>query len=86
MRNDTMKSLNGKLLLTAVGIALLATPAYAHKPVHHKQHTAAVHRSHHAQYVQSYASPSRSLFNEVGQPAPTSYGYAQDNYYYPGDY
>jgi hypothetical protein len=79
-----MKSLNSKLLLTAVGIALLATPAYAHKPVHHKQHTATVHQSHRAQYVQSFASPSRSLFNEVGQPVSSAYG--SDGYYYPGDY
>jgi hypothetical protein len=86
MRNATMKSLNGKLLLTAVGIALLATPAYAHKPLHHKQQTAAVHRTHNQKYVQSYADRSRSLFMAVDQPAPSGYGYNQDNYYYPGDY
>ena len=77
-----MKSLNGKLLLSAVGIALLATPASAHKPLHYKQH-AAVHRSHHQQYVQRYADPPRSLFLAVGQPAPSGYS---DNFYYPGDY
>jgi hypothetical protein len=77
-----MKSLNGKLLLSAVGIALIATPAFAHKPAH-KQHVA-VHRSHHQQYVQKFAEPQRSLFLSTYAPAPSAYG--SDGYYYPGDY
>lgn len=32
-----MKSLNTKLLLSALGIALLATPAFAQRPYHHVQ-------------------------------------------------
>ena len=83
-----MKSLNGKLLLSAVGIALLATPAYAHKPVHHKQHTA-VHRSaQRQQYAapRQFANPPR-YFLMVGDPAaPSGYSYNTDNFYYPGDY
>jgi hypothetical protein len=80
-----MKSLNGKLLLTAVGIALLATPAYAHKPLHHKQHVAVHHhRSLYAQYTQRAVAPPRSLFMSTYAPAPS--GYDLDHFYYPGDY
>jgi hypothetical protein len=80
-----MKSLNGKLLLSAVGIALLATPAYAHKPIHHKQHVAVHHhRSMYLQYVQRPAAPPRSLFMATYAPAPS--GYDLDHYFYPGDY
>jgi hypothetical protein len=32
-----MKSLNTKLLLSAIGIALLATPAFAQRPYRHAQ-------------------------------------------------
>jgi hypothetical protein len=34
--NGTMKSLNTKLALSALGVALLATPAFAQKPHHHR--------------------------------------------------
>jgi hypothetical protein len=84
-----MKSLNGKLLLSAVGIALLATPAYAHNPIHHKQHIA-VHKSLHRQYVQRYvdppryANPPRYFLMAADPPAPR--GYDLQNYFYPGDY
>jgi hypothetical protein len=79
----TMTLFNRKLFLSAVGIALLATPAYAHKPLHHKQHVAA-HASQHRQYVQRYADPPRYFLMATDSPAPSSYG--SDNYYYPGDY
>jgi hypothetical protein len=32
---STMKSLKTKLVLSALGIALLATPAFAQRPLHH---------------------------------------------------
>ena len=34
-----MKSLHTKLLLSALGIALLATPAFAQRPQHHTHYT-----------------------------------------------
>jgi hypothetical protein len=94
-----MKSLNGKLLLSAVGIALLATPAYAHKPLHHKHHIA-LHKSLPRQYVQKHAAPPRYFLMAApvqrradppryflmatNPPAPV--GYDLEHYYYPGDY
>jgi hypothetical protein len=33
-----MKSLNAKLVLSALGIAMLATPAFAQRPHHQVQH------------------------------------------------
>jgi len=78
-----MNLLNSKLFLSALGIALLATPAYAHKPLHHKQHVA-VQGSHHRQYVQRYADPPRYFLMATDSQASGSYDL--DRYYYPGDY
>ena len=36
-----MKTLNSKLVLSALGIALMATPAFAHQPRAHHHHIAA---------------------------------------------
>jgi hypothetical protein len=77
-----MKSLNSKLFLSALGIALLATPAYAHKPLHHKHHVA-LHKSLPPQYVQKHAAPPR-YFLMANPPAPV--GYDLEHYFYPGDY
>jgi hypothetical protein len=48
-----MKSLHAKLVLSALGIALLATPAFAQRP--HRQ------VSHHQQQQQTYTPENNSV-------------------------
>jgi hypothetical protein len=55
-----MKLLNTTLICSAVGIALLATPAFAHR-AHHRyhwtRHYAFAHRAPHYRYYRAWAQP-----------------------------
>jgi hypothetical protein len=63
-----MKSLNTKLLLSALGIALLATPAFAQRP-----HGQAWHGS---QVEQQYATGSQVTGSEANQVERDTGAYA----------
>jgi len=65
VKDWTMKSLNSKLVLSALGIALLATPAFAQKPTYRQQAT-----TQYPQYKETYPNPQvhsgSALSREMG--------------------
>jgi hypothetical protein len=63
-----MKSLNTKLVLSAIGIALLATPAFAQRPDRQASHA--------VQAEQQYASGSQVTGSEANQVERNTGAYA----------
>jgi hypothetical protein len=66
-----MKLLNTKLILSAVGIALLATPAFAQQSSYYPSHRAGVHRQYRDPPGYSYSPYDSGSGGAYGNP-PTA--------------